>query len=67
MILDRRPHPAYFADPMCSWCLGFDRILADVEKKFDLPVHVVLGDLRREVKGLAALRRNAPEALITTI
>lgn len=46
MVLDHHPHLVYFADPMCSWCWGFSPVLADIEKEFSLPIHLVLGGLR---------------------
>lgn len=50
MKLDRRPHLVYFADPMCSWCWGFSPVLADIEKQFSLPIHLVMGGLRPGTK-----------------
>lgn len=50
MKLDHRPHLVYFADPMCSWCWGFSPVLADIEKKFSLPIHLVMGGLRPGTK-----------------
>ncbi|MDE1943398.1 MAG: DsbA family protein [Betaproteobacteria bacterium] len=46
MVIDHHPHLVYFADPMCSWCWGFSPVLAEIEKEFDLPIHLVLGGLR---------------------
>ncbi|MHB1100792.1 MAG: hypothetical protein ACYCZR_14700 [Burkholderiales bacterium] len=46
MVLESRHHLVYFADPMCSWRWGFSHVIADIEKAFELPIHLVLGGLR---------------------
>lgn len=42
------PHLIYFADPMCSWCYGFSRVVEAVRAAFGegLPIRLVMGGLR---------------------
>ncbi len=42
------PHLIYFADPMCSWCYGFQPVIEQVEQTFEevLPIRLILGGLR---------------------
>jgi len=42
------PHLIYFADPMCSWCYGFSRVIGDIRQAFAgaLPIRLVMGGLR---------------------
>ena len=35
----------YFADPMCSWCYGFEQEFEYVRNRHELPVRLVLGGL----------------------
>lgn len=41
-------HFLYVADPMCSWCYGFEPVVARLARHFEgrLPVQVVMGGLR---------------------
>jgi putative protein-disulfide isomerase len=41
------PHLIYFADPMCSWCYGFSRVVAAIRDAFGagLPIRLVMGGL----------------------
>ena len=42
------PHLIYFSDPMCSWCYGFSKVIAEIRKAFGpaLPIRLVMGGLR---------------------
>ncbi|CAN7258810.1 DsbA family protein [Phenylobacterium sp. LjRoot225] len=42
------PHLIYFADPMCSWCYGFSRVIDEIRAGFAgaLPIRLVMGGLR---------------------
>ncbi len=40
------PHVIYFADPMCSWCWGFAPVLEELERRFRMPIRVMVGGLR---------------------
>lgn len=42
------PHLIYFADPMCAWCYGFSRVIAETQRAFGpgLPIRLVMGGLR---------------------
>jgi putative protein-disulfide isomerase len=42
------PHLIYFADPMCSWCYGFSRVIDEIRAAFAgaLPIRLVMGGLR---------------------
>ncbi len=37
----------YFADPMCSWCWGFSKVIQKVQDKFSaqLPIRLMMGGL----------------------
>ncbi|VAX10692.1 Thioredoxin [hydrothermal vent metagenome] len=37
----------YFADPMCSWCWGFSKVIQKVQDKFSaqLPIRIMMGGL----------------------
>lgn len=36
----------YVGDPMCSWCWGFAPVLEQLERRYGLPLVVVMGGLR---------------------
>jgi putative protein-disulfide isomerase len=36
----------YVGDPMCSWCWGFAPVLQQLERRYGLPLEVVMGGLR---------------------
>ena len=36
----------YVGDPMCSWCWGFAPVLEQLERRYGLPLEVVMGGLR---------------------
>ena len=46
------PHLVYFADPMCSWCWGFSRVITAIDDRFGsaLPIRLVMGGLRPGTK-----------------
>lgn len=48
--LDPAPRPdlgfIYVGDPMCSWCWGFAPALEQLERRYGLPLRVVMGGLR---------------------
>ena len=50
----------YLMDPMCSWCWGFAPVLAALAERAQaagVPVHLVVGGLRRETQRLDASGR----------
>lgn len=36
----------YVGDPMCSWCWGFDPVLARLDDRYTFPVRTIVGGLR---------------------
>jgi putative protein-disulfide isomerase len=48
--LESAPRPdlgfIYVGDPMCSWCWGFAPALEQLERRYGLPLKVVMGGLR---------------------
>jgi putative protein-disulfide isomerase len=50
----------YVMDPMCSWCWGFAPVveaLAEQARLYDVPMHIVVGGLRRERAAMDAVAR----------
>lgn len=45
---DAQRHLVYFADPMCSWCWGFEPVITGLIEHFGsrLPIELVIGGLR---------------------
>ena len=43
----------YVGDPMCSWCWGFDPVLAALDRRYSFPLRVIVGGLRPGPNGEA--------------